>query len=245
MSKLGNHQKLYANPLPILSHCDGSFDKLTKSVWVTKREDALTLWRSGFFGKGDLSRSEPSWFARQQKGELTSEEVTARRRAQRKQFKLDRARAIAAVAEEAETIFATQGHVTIPALSGPAIPSSSTWRPTPLLQNPDSVTQDEPIQDIEHLQLTLQEAFFLAWAIDSLTILDSQQNPMSLQDIWLAFHRIHYLPNIPIDRFDNPFLIHYVVYHHYRSLGWVVKGGIKFCVDYLLYKRGPVFAHAE
>jgi len=44
---------------------------------------------------------------------------------------------------------------------------------------------------------------------------------------------------------DNPFLINYVVYHHYRSLGWVVKGGIKFCVDYLLYKRGPVFSHAE
>lgn len=46
-------------------------------------------------------------------------------------------------------------------------------------------------------------------------------------------------------RFDNPFLVHYAAYHYYRSLGWVVKGGIKFCVDYLLYKRGPVFAHAE
>lgn len=71
---------------------------------------------------------------------------------------------------------------------------------------------------------------------------------------WRYFHSVYYpayslwkpppedwLP----DRFDNPFLINYVVYHHYRSLGWVVKGGIKFCVDYLLYKRGPVFQHAE
>jgi len=47
------------------------------------------------------------------------------------------------------------------------------------------------------------------------------------------------------DRFDNPFLVNYVVYHRYRSLGWTVKGGIKFCVDLLLYKRGPVFHHAE
>ena len=39
--------------------------------------------------------------------------------------------------------------------------------------------------------------------------------------------------------------MHYAAYHYYRSLGWVVKGGIKFCVDYLLYKRGPVFQHAE
>lgn len=49
----------------------------------------------------------------------------------------------------------------------------------------------------------------------------------------------HYL------RFDNPFLVQYVVYHHFRSLGWVVKSGIKFCVDWLLYKKGPVFSHAE
>ena len=44
---------------------------------------------------------------------------------------------------------------------------------------------------------------------------------------------------------DNPFLINYAVYHHYRSLGWVVRGGIKFCADFLLYKKGPVFTHAE
>jgi len=74
--------------------------------------------------------------------------------------------------------------------------------------------------------------------------------PMSLQQIWTAFQMAGLPPQIPPNltqqlRFDNPFLINYVVYHHYRSLGWVVKGGIKFCVDYLLYKRGPVFTHAE
>jgi tRNA-splicing endonuclease subunit Sen2 len=55
------------------------------------------------------------------------------------------------------------------------------------------------------------------------------------------------LPDLPqeIPRPDNPFLVNYIVYHHYRSLGWVVRGGIKFCVDYMLYKRGPVFSHAE
>ena len=44
---------------------------------------------------------------------------------------------------------------------------------------------------------------------------------------------------------NNPFIIKYAVYHHFRSLGWVVRGGLKFSVDYLLYKRGPVFSHAE
>jgi len=75
---------------------------------------------------------------------------------------------------------------------------------------------------------------------------------MKLEDIWDALQQIH-TPSIPssptppntANRFDNPFLVNYAVYHYYRSLGWVVKGGIKFCVDLLLYKRGPVFHHAE
>lgn len=46
-------------------------------------------------------------------------------------------------------------------------------------------------------------------------------------------------------QFDNPFLVNYAVYHYYRSLGWIVKSGIKFCVDLLLYKGGPVLHHAE
>jgi tRNA-splicing endonuclease subunit Sen2 len=69
---------------------------------------------------------------------------------------------------------------------------------------------------------------------------------MSLADVWAAFQAAHSaLPPAVPDRFDNPFLVNYVAYHHYRALGWVVKGGIKFCVDLLLYKRGPVFSHAE
>ena len=46
-------------------HCTGIFDPDTRSVWVVETKDAMILWRRGFFGKGDLSRSEPSWRARQ------------------------------------------------------------------------------------------------------------------------------------------------------------------------------------
>jgi tRNA-splicing endonuclease subunit Sen2 len=226
--------KIYANPLPLLfiepppsrvrsilgllglsltqvenPHCEGVFDPITRSVWVSSHEHSMILWKRGFFGKGDLSRSEPSWLARQmnirKSGgkrmyipffffslsnfitliglELTSEEITARRRAERKQFKLDRARAIAAVAEEAETLFAIEGRVIQPALSGPAIPSAATWRPTPqpISENniPPTPAEEEllddedPPEDIEHLQLTLQEAFFLLWNLDCLTVFDS------------------------------------------------------------------------
>lgn len=277
--------KIYANPLPVIfsdppkpsrsvfnllglspravinPHCEGIFDPTTKSVWVLDPRDAKLLWQRGFFGKGTLSRSEPSWLTRQLNlrqlagKHVTSEEITAKRRAQRKQFKLDRAAAIAAVAAEAEEIFATEGRVVVPALSGPAIPSASTWRPSPTEQKLDIPspaaelsTETQHLEDVEHLQLTLTEAFFLAWIFDCLTIQDAfTGEQMSLQEIWMSFQTPALLttPTKPCPHFENSFLIHYVIYHHYRSLGWVVKGGMKFCVNYLLYKRGPVFTHAE
>ncbi|KAL1676719.1 hypothetical protein EV122DRAFT_291735 [Schizophyllum commune] len=264
-------------------HCEGVFDPATKSVWVTDMRSVLILWQRGFFGKGHLSRSEPSWLARQvndrraaAQGKMTSEELTARRRSERKQFKLDRARAIAAAAAEAEAAFKERGEVVVPALSGPNIPSAATWRPaqaagssTEGIANTFSTDADEPIEDVEHLQLTLQEAFFLAYALDCLTVYDADTDiALTLQDLWLACQHAHIPPaiNSSIPRqnspslhldsstlsfdtstlaLDNPFLINYAVYHHYRSLGWVVRGGIKFCADFLLYKKGPVFTHAE
>ena len=82
--------RVYAHPLPVLlpehpqsriqsilsflglslhrtsnPHREGVFDPHTRSVWVSRSEDISVLWRCGFFGKGDLSRSEPSWYTRQ------------------------------------------------------------------------------------------------------------------------------------------------------------------------------------
>ncbi|KAH8116403.1 hypothetical protein DFH11DRAFT_1580325 [Phellopilus nigrolimitatus] len=254
-------------------HLEGVLDIATRSVWVPNSPDAMLLWRRGFFGKGNLSRSEPSWLARQVNqrkvkaaGGMTAEEVTAKRRAERRQFKLDRARAMAQAALEAESAFAATG--VEPAESSVVIPSAATWKPTkpeaaaaaadansPIDEGEyeDDVVPEEDLVDVEHLQLTLQEAFFLIWTMDCLSLTDSTtQDSLSLSQIWRTFQNIHLpaltlipsLDSVPT-RFDNPFLIHYVVFHHYRSLGWVIKGGIKFCVDYLLYKRGPVFSHAE
>ncbi|KAJ4494879.1 hypothetical protein C8J55DRAFT_539702 [Lentinula edodes] len=301
------NNRIYAHPLPLIfsdpsssrtrsilgllglsrsqvinPHCEGYYDPSTRSVWVVNQRDSEILWRRGFFGKGNLSRSEPSWFVRQVKdrksrqidsgaNKMTSEEIREKRRADRKQFKLDRAAAIAKVAAEAETIFETEGRVVVPALFGPEIPSGATWKPKTAEselgleqesgdpENAESKGEDagegeeeeEILEDMEHLQLTLPEAFFLAWNFDCLNILDPETDePLSLPEIWTTFQQIYLAPPIPTLptpelQLDNPFLIHYAVYHHYRSLGWVVKNGLKFCVDYLLYKRGPVFTHAE
>ncbi|KAI0955099.1 hypothetical protein AcW1_006783 [Taiwanofungus camphoratus] len=280
----GENNRIYGNPLPLeflqLSshecwhknilglfgissirvfnpHCVGIFDAETRSVWVENSRDSMILWRRGFFGKGDLSRSEPSWHIRQINARkaaagkyMTSEEIREKRRTERKQFKLDRAAAMAKAAAEAEAAFAQGRHAPVI-----AIPSGATWKPQmeDVTVSPSSSPSDrevpleEPLDNIEHLQLTLQEAFFLAWNLDCLTILDpTTDGPMSLQQIWTAFQNIEgTLALRHANRFDNPFLVHYAAYHYYRSLGWVIKGGVKFCVDFLLYKRGPVFHHAE
>jgi tRNA-splicing endonuclease subunit Sen2 len=88
--KRNENNIIYANPLPITfsrienrfavtalgifgvspaqvlnPRCEGTFDPTTHSVWITKSRDSMILWRRGFFGKGNLSRSEPSWLVRQ------------------------------------------------------------------------------------------------------------------------------------------------------------------------------------
>jgi tRNA-splicing endonuclease subunit Sen2 len=118
---------------------------------------------------------------------MTSEQVREKRRLERTQFKLDRAKAMAAVAAAAEQTFAAEGRVVTMEENRASIPSAATWKPTsaapvvvpPIVPEEEGTLaeleeggDEEPILDLEHLQLTLQEAFFLAWTLDCLTILD-------------------------------------------------------------------------
>ncbi|KAI0305925.1 hypothetical protein B0F90DRAFT_1694575 [Multifurca ochricompacta] len=271
--KRNENNVIYANPLPITfsrvenrftvtalgifgisparllkPQCKGTFDPITRSVWITDPKDRAILWRRGFFGKGNLSRSEPSWLVRQTNirtavgRQTTSEEVTAKRRAERKQFKLDRARGIAAAAAEAESAFA-EGRIISAEETKALIPSAATWKPSPSTQNVTlsfleqyqgaADLDAEPLEDMEHMQLTFSEAFFLTWALDCLSIRrPNALEPMTLPEIWIAFQTTHLPPHLQayssqesILRPDNPFLLNYFFFHHYRSLGWVVKNG--------------------
>jgi tRNA-splicing endonuclease subunit Sen2 len=123
--------------------------------------------------------------------------------------------------------------------------------PSPELAAISLTKVEEPpvvIQDREHLQLTMEEAFFLSYGLGVLTVSDPKsKTPMSTKDLLAIFRQHSYFPpqeTLSISP-DDPFMVSYVVYHHFRSLGWVVRGGTKFSVDYLLYNRGPVFTHAE
>jgi tRNA-splicing endonuclease subunit Sen2 len=89
---------------------------------------------------------------------------------------MDRANAIAAAAAEAEEAFREGKTVPSPV----TIPSGATWKPADETSekenhiNPDKDWDGEldDIVDVEHLQLTPQEAFFLIWCFDCLSVLN-------------------------------------------------------------------------
>lgn len=122
----------------------------------------------------------------------------------------------------------------------------------------DEIVPDEPVEiaDQEHLQLTLYEAFFLSYVLGILNIRTADDTKLDNPTL-LRLCCAH--ADFPIDPTSSPtptrtpapiapdnfFLLQYVAYHHFRSLGWVVRSGIKFATDFLLYNRGPAFSHAE
>ena len=267
------------------------------------------LWECGFFGKGSLSRSEPSWLDREKKrrgliANETSEEFTAQRRAERKKFKHERARKEREAIEEKlkeESGIHENRHVVEPTarsrhegLNQATMDSlaksmeylfeqqpPSPYAPPPIIlplsdvvncvetgeeesisqSRTEPITGDTPksaeqdvqaeavaIENQEHLQLNPSEAFFLTYALGILQVHDRATSAVLPSETLFTLFRQHsyFPPRQPQDLLsDDPFLLQYVVYHHFRSLGWVVRPGIKFAVDWLLYLRGPVFSHAE
>ena len=259
----------------------GYFDPATHSVHVTDERSVRALWEHGFFGKGSLSRSEPSWLEREKRrlgilAQQTSEEVTRKRREERREFKRERAWKEKAAIEETlrrEKLGQTNGSApetsatalgeasqlpkstTIDLANGSAVSDSvkESVRNVPD-SSPGALDSGVAIIDVrneEHLQLNMEEAMFLAEGLGVLDIYSLEaKKPILSHDLLPLFIAHSSFPPVPKSSLtsippDSPFLISYVAYHHFRSLGWVVRPGTKFAVDLLLYNRGPVFSHAE
>ncbi|KKA26647.1 hypothetical protein TD95_002651 [Thielaviopsis punctulata] len=111
------------------------------------------------------------------------------------------------------------------------------------------VPEDEPQLPAEHLQLTFEEAFFLSFGLGRLRVVNpTSKKPYSNGELFRLFREYAQPAGTRLSpelRPDDSFLVNYVVYHHFRSLGFVPRPGMKFGVDWLLYLRGPVFDHAE
>jgi tRNA-intron lyase len=86
---------------------------------------------------------------------------------------------------------------------------------------------------IEPLQLSLVEAFYLSNVLKCLLI-KYQNAVLSINEQWSLFQK-----------FQPNFVVQYIVYSHYRKCGWIPKSGLKFGVDFVLYKTDPDHCHAE
>lgn len=206
-----------------------------------------------------MDREKARLQARRQGG-MTAEENTNARRAKRRDFKLERARLEAEKisrqrdveegrlsAEDAARLEQESEKAAL--LEAAKIESPTTKRNVTIADGAESEGGEAEVESQEHLQLTPEEAFFLSYALG---VLDVRTPPCNEHDesrksasvpLGPASSLLRTLaPTLPT---SDAFLLNYAVYHHFRSLGWVVRPGIKFGVDYLLYYRGPVFSHAE
>lgn len=327
----------------------GYFSSATSSIHITDVDTIRKLWEMGFFGRGSLSRSEPTWLENRKKKGTTAEENTTQRRHERRRQKLERARkeqeeveqklseeshpngsantqangvlqenvlktnatditdigsvldsASGTVTPDAEEekengpirgydewkrSIERNGILTPPPTSTSSEASHIDGRPTQRLQRTKTVRFSPtiearefdltspvispikspgtspmesatpvlaaaPVQEAqEHLTLSIEEAFFLSYGLGVLKVYcDDSDTVLPPSSLLSLFRRHSYHPprslSMPPSP-DDPFMVSYVVYHHYRSLGWVVRSGVKFSTDYLLYNRGPAFSHAD
>ncbi|XP_026475285.1 tRNA-splicing endonuclease subunit Sen2 [Ctenocephalides felis] len=97
---------------------------------------------------------------------------------------------------------------------------------------PSYIKQTESYR--ESYFLSLEEAFFLTFGVGCLKIQNELGELLTTEQIWKLFLN------------TQPDFVHkYIVYHYFRSKEWVVKSGLKYGSDFLLYKDGPIFYHAS
>ncbi|KAH8158109.1 hypothetical protein CIB48_g10139 [Xylaria polymorpha] len=92
--------------------------------------------------------------------------------------------------------------------------------------SPAASTSNPPeIVDREHLQLSLEEAFYLVFGLGALSVTDpATGKTLTSPELFNLFCQVpHFSPSSAALRPDNPFLIQYAVYHHFRSIGWVPR----------------------
>ncbi|XP_023791374.1 tRNA-splicing endonuclease subunit Sen2 isoform X1 [Cyanistes caeruleus] len=95
------------------------------------------------------------------------------------------------------------------------------------------VCRKNPFRIFEYLQLSLEEAFFLVYALGCLSIYYGEE-PLSIMKLWEVFSEV-----------KPDFKTTYMAYHYFRGKGWVPKVGLKYGTDLLLYRKGPPFYHAS
>lgn len=225
-------------------------------IIVKDADQMLYLWNNGFFGTGQMSRSEPTWRERtmtrlgvydeenvENVPQMALEKVTERRRLLRLEFKKKRVdlekqllelRKRGGTIEEENSLLEKEREILRNFKAQQFLTSIGNEEVQIRPEDDELIDQDGKVVQLEYLELMPVEAIFLSFALPVLDI-----SPDELLD-----HLIGHREQVLYKDIDQ-IVKQYVAYHHYRSHGWCVRSGIKFGCDYLLYKRGPPFQHAQ
>lgn len=100
------------------------------------------------------------------------------------------------------------------------------------------------------IRLALDEAFYMSYALNNLTVFDlvpnnnnddtittistSSAKQLDHTELWQRCRSLR-----------SDFLPMYLAYHHYRSKGWIARTGQQYGADYVLYQRHPAIAHSD
>ncbi|GAM23273.1 hypothetical protein SAMD00019534_064480 [Acytostelium subglobosum LB1] len=198
------------------------------AVKIVDQQQSLDLYNRGCFGKGILSRSNPSYNNNNGVGGGTSSGFHIKTVRNREQ-----------TTDEVEPPLKVQRNDDCE--DNTTVSSSLSYT--------QSQSQSQTTM-IEYLQLSLYEAFYLLYALGCLTIL---RHPIGTEEVNVAKDRKRkVMVEMSIDecwnRFnmeDNKFLEHYIAYHHFRSTGWIPRSGLKYGCDFVLYKKRPELVHAQ
>lgn len=92
------------------------------------------------------------------------------------------------------------------------------------LENIEPRIESESFPVRESLHMTFEETFFLMFGLGCLRLIHFDSTLMDINSAWLYFCKE-----------DENFIQKYVVYHYFRSKGWVVKPGLKYGGDFRQY----------
>jgi hypothetical protein len=87
------------------------------------------------------------------------------------------------------------------------------------------------------VRLSIDEAFFMAHALQCLTVydeIDGKGVPLDDEALWRRLCATR-----------RDFIVLYVAYHHFRAKGWIPRTGLQYGVDFVLYQRHPALAHSD
>ena len=202
-------------------------------VAVTRPQDIWALVKLGAYGKGVFSRSVPCHHhtsslpqvCRKRKALLVEGEGEEGERSWRKRMKLHSQWKEAGFKEGSQES-ASKLPIATP-LSTDKIEDESEQQDRLI-----PVHGEDPYPIDEYLQLGAEEAYYLATKLKVLKVTGAKE--LADTELWTHFACL-----------DTSFPARYAAYAHYRAGNWVPKSGLKFGVDFTLYKDNPSSYHSS